>query len=204
MYVSDEDKNRTRLYRQEADRLQLEQQVSSIDEYLESLQLRATARPFDGYCIPRAAQLSQRSNQFNLRTKRYTEQDLEFFAQHPEKFVTFTVSLKDKFGEYGIISVVILEKRDDKTLFLDTLFMSCRVLKRSVEEYVFNKMVKLAAEQGIKTILGEYLPTKKNAMVKDLLGKYGFIEHAADENGTSWKLDVAQYTQNKTFVEDEV
>ena len=204
VYVSDEDKNRTRLYRQEADRLQLEQQVSSIDEYLESLQLRATARPFDGYSIPRAAQLSQRSNQFNLRTKRYTEQDLEFFAQHPEKFVTFTVSLKDKFGEYGIISVVILEKRDDKTLFLDTLFMSCRVLKRSVEEYVFNKMVKFAAEQGIETILGEYLPTKKNAMVKDLLGKYGFEEYAADENGTSWKLDVACYTQNKTFVEDEV
>lgn len=204
VYVSDEDKNRTRLYRQEADRLQLEQQVSSIDEYLESLQLRATARPFDGYSIPRAAQLSQRSNQFNLRTKRYTEQDLEFFAQHPEKFVTFTVSLKDKFGEYGIISVVILEKRDDKTLFLDTLFMSCRVLKRSVEEYVFNKTVELAAEQGIETILGEYLPTKKNAMVKDLLGKYGFEKYAADENGTSWKLNVARYTQNKTFVEDEV
>ena len=204
VYVSDEDKRRTSLYRQEADRLQLEQKMASIDEYLESLQLRAAAHPLDSYSIPRAAQLSQRSNQFNLRTKRYTEQDMEFFAQHPEQYVTFTVSLKDKFGEYGIICVVVLEKRDEETLFLDTLFMSCRVLKRSVEEYVFNKMVKLAAEQGIKTILGEYLPTKKNAMVKDLLGKYGFEEYAADENGTSWKLDVAQYTQNKTFVEDEV
>ena len=204
VYVSEEDKNRTRLYRQEADRLQLEQKVSSIDEYLESLQLCAATRPFDSYSIPRAAQLSQRSNQFNLRTKRYTEQDLEFFAQHPEKFVTFTVSLKDKFGEYGIIAVVILEKRDDHTLFLDTLFMSCRVLKRSVEEYVFNKMVNFAAEQGIKTILGEYLPTKKNAMVKDLLGKYSFEHCATDENGTTWKLDVARYAQNKTFVEDEV
>ena len=204
VYVSDEDKNRTRLYRQEADRHQLEQKVSSIDEYLESLQLRATTRPFDSYSIPRAAQLSQRSNQFNLRTKRYTEQDLAFMAQHPERFVTFTVSLKDKFGEYGIIAVVILEKRDDRTLFLDTLFMSCRVLKRSVEEYVFNQIARLAAEQGIETILGEYLPTKKNAMVKDLLGKYGFEVCTADENGTTWKLDVARYTQNKTFVEDEV
>ena len=125
-------------------------------------------------------------------------------AQHPERFVTFTVSLKDKFGEYGIIAVVILEKRDDRTLFLDTLFMSCRVLKRSVEEYVFNQIARLAAEQGIETILGEYLPTKKNAMVKDLLGKYGFEVCTADENGTTWKLDVARYTQNKTFVEDEV
>lgn len=204
VYVSAEDKKRTQLYRQEAERLQLEQKVSSIDAYLESLQLVAATRPFDSYSIPRAAQLSQRSNQFNLRTKRYTEQDMAFFAQHPEKFVTFTVSLKDKFGEYGIICVVILEKRDDKTLFLDTLFMSCRVLKRSVEEYVFNKMVALATEQGFETILGEYLPTKKNAMVKDLLGKYGFVECASDENGTTWKLDVARYTQNKTFVEDEV
>lgn len=109
---------------------------------------------------------------------------------------------KDRFGEYGIICVVILEKIKPKVLFLDTLLMSCRVLKRSVEEFVFNKIVTMAKAAGAEQIIGEYRPTKKNGMVKALLGKYGFTIVKATEEGDQWLLNVQDYVTKQTFVEE--
>lgn len=201
--ISKEDKKRTQLYREEAGRNKLKNTASNIDEYLNSLDMKAIVKPFDGYSLPRVAQLSQRSNQFNLRTKRYTEQDVERIIAMPEKYFTMTVDLKDKFGEYGIICIVILEKIDEKTLFLDTMLMSCRVLKRTVEEFAFNQIVLKAKQQGFEMILGEYLPTPKNGMVKDLLGKYDFKLKKESEKADEWELIIEDYGTKKTFVEAE-
>lgn len=199
--ISDTDKKRTQQYREEASRNEVKLAASNFDEYLKGLEMKAVSKPFDSFSLPRVAQLSQRSNQFNLRTIRYSEQDVQNMIDS-DRFITMTVDLKDRFGEYGIICLVILEKVDENTAFLDTLIMSCRVLKRSVEEYVFNKIVDIAKLSGINTILGEYLPTKKNAMVKNLLEEYDFKLIENNEGATKWQLEVSEYSTKKTFVEE--
>ena len=199
--ISNEDRKRTQLYREEAKRNELKSVISNVDDYLSGLDMKAVIRPFNSFSLPRVAQLSQRSNQFNLRTKRYTEQDIENMINHPEKYITMTVELKDKFGEYGIICVVVLEKKDANVLFIDTMLMSCRVLKRTVEEFVFNQIILTAKKFGFKTIVGEYLPTAKNGMVKDLLNHYDFVNKHHSDSCDRWELEINNYTEKKTFVE---
>lgn len=166
------DADRTVQYQAEAKRVQLQQSFTSIEDYLKSLEMVGTARAFDSFNIPRISQLTQRSNQFNLRTVRYTEAEIQDISQS-DKFITLYFNLKDKFGDHGLISVVIMEKQGD-SLFVNTWLMSCRVLKRTVEEFIINKMISAAKENGFKTVVGEYIPTPKNAMVKDIYEKMGF------------------------------
>lgn len=199
--VSKEDRNRTRLYQEEARRNELRAEISDMDDYLRNLRMQAEVSPFSHFSAPRIAQLSQRSNQFNLRTRRYTEQDIENMIADPKRYLTMAVDLKDRFGEYGIISVVILSRIDDDTLFLDTMLMSCRVLKRTVEEFIFNRIVAECRKIGVGKILAEYLPTPKNVMVRDLLGKYDFEKRETEGPGEQWVLQIEKYREKKTFVE---
>jgi len=157
----------------------------------------AEVTEFDDYHIPRIAQLTQRSNQFNLRTKRYTEQDINKIRES-NQYVTRYFKLEDKFGEYGLIGIVILKKIDSDSLFIDTLIVSCRVLKRGMEEFIFNKIVKLAASEGCNKITGEYLPTPKNALVKDILKEFCF---AKEED--KWILDIKDYRERKNFIKEK-
>lgn len=187
------DKDRTKQYQEEAKRTEFKTQFDSAHSFLESLEMASTVKPFDKFSIPRVAQLTQRSNQFNLRTKRYTEKDIKKFSES-KNHETITFDLKDKFGEYGIISVIILEQKDN-SWFIDTWIMSCRVLKRNVEEFVVNSIIQLAKQKGITTIVGEYIPTKKNVIVKDLYSNLGF-----GSEGKLWTLDVNKYSERTTFV----
>lgn len=195
---SADDANRTEQYRVQAERAVFEASFQSYDDYLEGLEMQATAAPFDSFHYPRIAQLTQRSNQFNLRTVRYTEAEIEAIAQNDAHF-TLYFTLKDKFGDHGLISVVILDKQDDSTLFVSEWLMSCRVLKRGMEEFIINKIVKTAADHGYRTVVGEYLPTAKNAMVKDLYEKLGFARQG--ENRFLAQADHFQY--HKTFIAEE-
>ena len=196
--ISDEDKKRTELYREESQRTAIKSKSDSIEEFLCGLNMTGSIKSFDKFSIPRVAQLTQRSNQFNLRTVRYSEEDI-IRISNSDQYITMSVSLKDKFGEYGIICVVILKKEEENGLFIDTLLMSCRVLKRSVEEYVFNNMVSIARENGFKKIRGEYVPTAKNGMVKNLYSDYGF-EHIGDG---FYELSVSRYNKKNTYVEEK-
>ncbi|GAI03667.1 unnamed protein product, partial [marine sediment metagenome] len=156
---SDEDSDRTKKYQYEAKRTKFKTNFSSIDDYLKNLNMIAEVAEFDDYHTPRIAQLTQRSNQFNLRTKRYTEQDISEIRKS-NQYITRYFKLEDKFGEYGLIGIVILKKIDSDSVFIDTLIVSCRVLKRGTEEFIFNKIVILAASEGCNKIIGEYLPTR--------------------------------------------
>ncbi len=167
--------DRTGQYREEAERREAETSFATIDDYLKSLEMKAAAKPFDEFHYPRIAELSQRSNQFNLRTKRYTEKDIRQFAES-ERYLTRYFTLRDRFGDYGLISAVILEKQPDGTGFIDTWFMSCRVLKRGMEEFIINTVMQLCKEAGIKKVSGEYLRTPKNGMVSDLYERMGFMK----------------------------
>jgi len=185
---SDEDVKRTEQYRIEAERKKAGEIFSNIDDYLESLQMTAEAKPFDEFHFPRIAELSQRSNQFNLRTVRYSEEDIKKLADSKDH-LTLYFTLKDKFGEYGLISVVIVEKRGKGEGFIDTWFMSCRVLKRGMEEFIINTVINEAEKEGIDQLIGEYIPTAKNKMVADIYERMGF----KDEGEGRYMVRVSEY-----------
>lgn len=192
---SEADKIRTDMYREEIGRTREQAQYDSYEGYLENLEMKAEASPFDEFHTPRIAQLTQRSNQFNLRTIRYTEAEITAAANDKDK-LTLYFTLKDKFGDYGLISVVIMDKKDDDNLFIDTWLMSCRVLKRGMEEFIVNKIVETAKENGFSHITGEYIPTPKNAMVKDIYSHLGF----RDNGDSTFSCDTAEFVPNKTFI----
>lgn len=194
-----ENSDRTKQYQAEFERNKLQQQFTSIDDYLISLDMVAEVKPFEPVRYARIAQLTQRSNQFNLRTVRYTEDEIERVANDPN-YLTLYYTLRDKFGDHGLISVVILKKLSDKTVFIDTWLMSCRVLKRGMEEFIINKLVETAGINGFDEILAEYIPTAKNSMVKDIYSVMGFSEK--EEN--HYQLDVKAYQKKQCYIAEEV
>lgn len=153
--------------------------------YLRSLDLRAEVRPIAADTLPRCAELMLRSNQWNLRTVRHSEADLRAFLARAGN-VGFCVSLADRYGHYGIISVVLLERRPDD-LFIDTWLMSCRVLKKGVEQLVFEEILRHGRASGVTALRGEYRPTGKNAMVKELLPSFGFVPATGHGEGV-WEI----------------
>lgn len=189
--------DRTKLYQAEYERKKSEQSFESIDEYLDSLEMIGTVRLFEPLQYPRIAQLTQRSNQFNLRTVRYTEDEIQRIAEDGN-YITLYFSLKDKFGDHGLVSAVILKKVSEHEVFVDTWLMSCRILKRSMEEFVINTMVQTAKSNGITTITAEYIPTPKNAMVKDIYERMGFSRTGENK----FQLDISKYKVQKTFIKE--
>lgn len=192
---SNEDAERTKQYQVEAQRTILEKSFTNEEDFLKSLNMVSLVETFNKFNTPRVAQLSQRSNQFNLRTVRYTEADIESLA-NSESFATLSFTLEDKFGDNGLICAIILKKEDADSLFIDTWFMSCRVLKRGMENFVLNQIVETANELGFTRIVGEYIPTPKNSLVKDHYKNLGFV---SDEN--LWLLDAGTYKPRKTFIQ---
>jgi len=160
--------------------------------------MKAVVKPFDKFSVPRVAQLTQRSNQFNLRTIRYTENDITNISSNNDHH-TLSLSLEDKFGNYGLIAVIILKDTGDKTLFIDTWIMSCRVLKRGMENFTLNKIAELAIEKGFEKIVGEYIPTVKNGLVKNHYPGLGFTQK---EN--TWEIALAQYIPKEHFINEHV
>lgn len=191
---TEEDSKRNDQYREEAERTVLQEAYTNEDDFLQSLEMKALIGPVNSFTLPRAAQLTQRSNQFNLRTIRYSEDQVKAVVEDQDKF-TLTVTLQDKFGDYGLISLVITEKKNMTDMFIDTWIMSCRVLKRNVEQLVLNEIVTLAKKHNSRRIIGEYIPTQKNGLVKDHFENMGFI----NEND-QWVLAVEEYTNRNTFI----
>jgi FkbH-like protein len=194
---SSEDESRTKQYQAEFGRNISMQSFGSYDEYLQSLEMKAKCGPFEKFDYPRISQLTQRSNQFNLRTVRYTETEIAKIAES-DKYITLSFSLKDNFGDHGLISVVILEKRDDDTLFIETWLMSCRVLRRGMEEFIINKIIDTADKNSFKSVIGEYIKTPKNAMVSDIYGRMGFRQMSDN----TYIADVNTFKKNKTYIKE--
>jgi FkbH-like protein len=190
-----EDVSRNLQYQEEAQRAIVKSQFTNEDEYLSELMMISKVTPFESFTIPRISQLTQRSNQFNLRTIRYTPEEITRIAKS-EDYLTLCFSLKDKFGDYGLISCIVLKKCSDN-LFIDTWILSCRVLKRGMEQFILNQIVAAARKCGIKQIKGEYIPTPKNVMVKNLYATLGFISY-----NDSWILDVGTYTNLNTHIKN--
>jgi FkbH-like protein len=196
---TEEDYSRNQKYREEAQRTTEQIKYASIDDYLKSLKMRMTCGPFKPEDLPRVAQLIQRSNQFNLRTQRLSQAACERHAANGE--VTVAARLADRFGDYGLIAVACCETLGDE-LFVAELVMSCRVLKRGVEEYLMNHLFAECARRGLRGVRGEYIRSAKNQMVKDFYKGFGF--HLVESNGErdAWALGVDEYRPRATEIEE--
>ena len=192
------DKDRTNQYQVEAKRMSLQKTFTNEADFLKSLNMVSEVSGFTKFNTPRVAQLSQRSNQFNLRTVRYTEADIEALAAD-KNVIDLSFTLEDKFGDNGLIAVIIMKKQDEETLFVDTWFMSCRVLKRGMENFTLNTMVEQAKAKGYKRIVGEYLPTPKNKMVEAHYPNLGF-KTVNDVTTERYVLDVETYNPRECYI----
>jgi FkbH-like protein len=197
---SAEDRKRADFYRAESERASEVARFTSVDQYLDSLSMEATFEPFDGMHLPRITQLVQRTNQFNLTTIRHSAEEITQFADDPA-IVSYYVTLADKFGDSGLISVVIARREGD-LLDIVTWLMSCRVVARRLEEFVLDRLVELAREAGMRRLSGRYVPTAKNGLVAGHYERLGFrpVEERHD-GSTTWELSVADYVPSGAPIE---
>jgi FkbH-like protein len=189
---SDEDRRRTDLYRANVLREDEQARFTNVDDYLNSLAMEAAFERFDDLHLPRIAQLVQRTNQFNLTTIRHSPAELKQFADDSDYF-PFYITLTDRFGDNGLISVVIC-KREDEWLDVVTWLMSCRVISRRVEEFVLDRLVEVARDAGLNQLRGRYLPTQKNKVVSNHYQSLGFrLTETLPDGSTSWHLTIDDY-----------
>lgn len=191
---TEEDSIRTQQYQEEAKRTVFQRSFASEGDYLGGLGMTAITEGFTKFNIPRVSQLTQRSNQFNLRTRRYSEKEAEQLSASANH-TCLAFSLSDKFGDHGLIAIVILEKKAGE-LFIDTWLMSCRVLKRGMEHFVLNAVMEAAQRSGCTRVTGEYIPTAKNGIVENHYKDLGF----RPENGL-WVMDVQTFSPARTYIQ---
>lgn len=192
--ISADDLKRNAMYQENAKRAKLESSFTDYGEYLDSLEMTAEIDAFAPVYMARIAQLSNKSNQFNLTTKRFTQTEIEETAAD-SNYITLYGKLIDKFGDNGVVSVVIGHVDGDRC-DIDLWLMSCRVLKRDMECAMMDELVSRCLSRGVKTLVGHYYPTAKNKMVKDFYGTMGFdLVSSDEETGSEWKLDLDNYKQ---------
>ena len=200
--LSQDDLKRTEMYRENAQRTQLQATFTNYEDYLRSLEMKGELQSFIPMYLSRIAQLTNKSNQFNLTTRRYSQAEIEQVAQDTDH-VTLYGKLEDKFGDNGVVSVVIGkiagERMDE--LHLELWIMSCRVLKRDMEFAMMDELVRQAKSRGIRKLVGYYYPTAKNAMVRDFYSLQGFTKISEDgEGNTVWEYVIPESYENKQHV----
>ncbi len=200
--LSTDDLKRTEMYQDNAKRSRLKAGFENYEDYLKSLAMRGEIQEFTPLYMSRIAQLTNKSNQFNLTTKRYAQSDIEAAAKD-EDHVTLYGRLEDKFGDNGVVSIVIgkIAGADRDELHMELWLMSCRVLKRDMEFAMMDELVEKARALGIRKIIGYYYPTAKNTMVKDFYGLQGFRKRAEDDEGnTVWEFIITDGYEKKNRV----
>jgi FkbH-like protein len=190
--ITGEDFARTEQYHDEARRRVLFSTTADMQSYLQSLEMEGRLSPFNPLDLPRIAQLINKSNQFNLTTRRRSEAELAALMADPA-WQGFTIRLSDRFGDYGLIAVVLCRAAEEGVCEIDTWLMSCRVLKRQVEEETLNAIVSVAQAMGAGRIRGIYLPTAKNEMVRGLYPKFGFQQVSHDPEQLVYELCTEGY-----------
>lgn len=201
VHLNPEDVHRSAQYAANAMRRDALQSARGVEEFLISLEMKMSLAPFDSLGRKRTTQLINKTNQFNLTTRRYTEAEIEYIESSSD-FVTLQARLTDRFGDNGMISVVICEKQDDAWI-IDTWLMSCRVIKRRVEEAICDELVRQAKQARIPVLIGIYIPTQRNALVKNLYRELGFVKLDTSGPGETWQLDIRSYVNRRPPIEIE-
>jgi FkbH-like protein len=198
LQYTDEDIKRGRMY---AARRQMEQAKKSsgnISDYLKDLQMKVKIVKANLFSMPRLAQLVQKTNQFNMTTKRYSEEEVMAFAKN-EAFIVLSVAVADKFGDQGIVGVVILEKSVESWR-IDTFLLSCRVIGRLVEEAILAYILKLMRADHIPKLIGEFIPTKKNIPAQDFYLKQSFTMEKTVGDVQYWVYPVERFLESPDYI----
>ncbi len=197
---SKEDLNRSKTYSQNLKREKLKTKFYDINDYLSSLKMVCSIDKFKSENFNRIVQLFQRSNQFNFTTIRYSLSEIEKISKN-KKNVTFQFSFKDKFSNYGIISLITAHTSNNN-LVIDNWVMSCRVLNRTLENFIMNIIVDFCIKKKIKFIKSQYITTNKNSLVKNLFDELGFNQENKSRNKKQYILKLNRYVNKKTFIKN--
>lgn len=200
--ISEDDLKRISMYKANLERQKQEEHFADYSEYLQSLDMNAEIKPFTPMYMSRIAQLTNKSNQFNLTTRRCTQSDLEKISKDPS-YITLYGKLDDKFGSNGVVSVVYghRDSQSAEIFHIDLWLMSCRVLKRDMELAMLDELVETCSSEGIHKIVGYYYPTVKNGMVREFYDRIGFRKIREDgEGNTVWEYLVPETYERKNKV----
>lgn len=181
--ITEEDIKRGKTYLQNKQRKELEKSSTNLQEFLQQLDIKLTIKKANDFTIPRIAQLTLKTNQFNLTTRRYQEEDIKKLIK--EAYWVGCVQVEDKFGDNGITGVFIIKKENTQWL-IDTFLLSCRIMGRGIEDGILAYILKKAKEENVKTVKGEFIPTKKNTPSANFLQDYGF-----KKDGNYWQFDLS-------------
>lgn len=201
--ITKEDISRIKTYSENAERNNLLDSCVNYEDYLKKLEMHISVNLIDSTTLSRFSQLTNKSNQFNLRTQRYSEAEITNMAQD-DSYNLLTVSLKDKFSNYGVIACVVLKFIDNECI-VENWVMSCRVLKKTVEHYTSKKIVEQALLRKAKCIKGEYIRSAKNGMVENLYAELGYETVSSDNNRKEFIMSyetMKNYQQSYFFMED--
>lgn len=186
--ISAEDRERSRYYREQRQRNDLKREAVSVEDFYRSLSMTIEIAPVTAGSVPRVAQLTQKTNQFNLTTKRYSEQQIAAMAADPT-WSMYSIAVRDRFGDNGITGVAIV--REGAAVHeIDTFLLSCRVIGRTIETAMLDHLARKAREGGVQTLAGDFLPTKRNSPARDIYRAHGFRCVAESEAGSRWELDL--------------
>ena len=194
--LSEDDTKRNEMYKANQERKKLQDNFADYGEYLKSLDMKAEIGAFVPLYMARIAQLTNKSNQFNLTTKRLSQADIEHMAED-SSYITLYGKLADKFGDNGVVSVVIGKIKED-ALHIELWLMSCRVLKRDMEFAMMDRLAEECKKRGITRIYGYYYPTAKNKMVENFYGLQGFtLKNRDNEGNAEWEYEIPAAYENK-------
>ena len=202
-YLSDDDLKRNAMYQENAKRAKAQASFSDYGEYLDSLEMKAVIKPFEPIYMARIAQLTNKSNQFNLTTRRYTQGEIEELVSD-SNYLTLYGKLEDKFGDNGVVSLCVGRLSED-ICHIELWLMSCRVLKRDMEYAMLDALIDRCNSIGVSELRGYYYPTAKNAMVKDFYGSMGFSKISETNEGSLWSLRISDsYDKQNKHIKVEV
>ena len=193
--ITEEDVNRGKMYVQQRQRTELQNKLENFDDFIKQLNMKIRIKHANDYTIPRISQLTLKTNQFNLTTKRYQEEDIRKFSKDKTKMVG-CAQVEDKFGDNGITGVYIINKDNPDEWTIDTFLLSCRVIGRGIEDGILYYIIQKAKEAGVKRIKCKFIPTKKNKPAEDFLPNFGF-----KKEGENWIYSISDHVKKNLELE---
>lgn len=193
--ITDEDKSKTKQYKANAKRAAEQKKFHDFNDYLRSLEINIKILSLDEFILPRIAQMTQKTNQFNLTTYRYTENDIQQLAK--DGCMVYAISVSDKFGDNGITGEIILRSENNATIIIDTLLLSCRILGKGIEFAFLDSILNMLYKKGYKTVKAKYIKTAKNIQVAEFYERAGFNLVYTNDNVKEYTLSI-----NKRKVKD--
>ena len=190
--ITKDDLHRGKMYAQQRRRQTYLSKATNIDDFLKQLNIKITLYKANSFNIPRIAQLTQKTNQFNMTTKRYLEEDIRKFSKS-NNYLVYCVRVEDKFGDNGITGVIIIEK-NLKEWLIDTFLLSCRVIGRKIEDVIISKTIEKAKQANAQKLIGSFIPTNKNKPAEDFYKNFGFRLKEQKKEKTIWEFNI-----NKTL-----